>query len=122
MSNALGCGGADKGKETIACVQSKSLNEILTKGAEFVGSFSPVVDGKTYFNDYDKRRAAGKFIQKASAQNLTTSFGTNQLSHSLQAVTTMKLGSLRCKEVHELLKQVKNKQTLDIGTFQSCSQ
>jgi len=36
----------------------------VTIGAELIGSFSPVVDGKTYFNDYDKRRAAGKFIQR----------------------------------------------------------
>jgi cholinesterase len=62
LSTRLGCGGKEKGKSTIDCLKGKSQNDVL--GAVQSLSFKPVVDGKTYFNDYDKRRAAGQFIQK----------------------------------------------------------
>jgi cholinesterase len=71
LSTRLDCGGKEKGKETISCVQAKSVSEVLDaagtaggKRPDILRSFSPVVDEKTYFSDYDKRRAAGKFIQK----------------------------------------------------------
>jgi cholinesterase len=70
-STRLGCGGKDKGKATIACMQNKTMAEVLSavkgKGGAEVDlrrSFMPSVDEKTYFGDYDKRREAGKFIQK----------------------------------------------------------
>jgi carboxylesterase type B len=74
LSTRLGCGGKEKGKDSITCVQEKSMKDLLNaatgaagagaKRADILRSFSPVVDEKTYFSDYDKRRAAGKFIQK----------------------------------------------------------
>jgi cholinesterase len=71
ISTRLGCGGKEKGKATIDCMKTKSLDEVLgaVKGKDgserdLTRAFLPSVDGKTYYSDYDVRRAAGKFIQK----------------------------------------------------------
>ncbi|KAF2666680.1 alpha/beta-hydrolase [Microthyrium microscopicum] len=71
LSSRLGCGGEEKGKQTVDCMRGKSLQDVMagvgTNGKtrrDISRAFTPVVDGKRYFADYDKRSAEGKFIQK----------------------------------------------------------
>ena len=71
ISTRLGCGGKEQGKATIDCMKTKPIEQVLgaVKGKggtekDLTRAFLPSVDGKTYFGDYDKRRDAGKFIQK----------------------------------------------------------
>jgi hypothetical protein len=53
-------------------MKGKSQSEIYGSAGSLTGNFKPVVDGKTYFNDYDKRRAAGQFIQRVGVGILVT--------------------------------------------------
>jgi cholinesterase len=64
-SAALGCGGAEAGSSTLACVKSKSWQEI-TNTIRLTPSFGPVADNKVVFDNYDERRAAGDFIKAVS--------------------------------------------------------
>lgn len=70
LSRRLGCGGEEKGKTTVACLQGKKLDEVLgaiptdrTNRTDLSRAFSPVTDGKTYFDNYDWRRQAGQTVQ-----------------------------------------------------------
>jgi len=70
LSERLGCGGADKGSDTVICMKTKSYEDILQASKSSPGKpelfrrFYPVTDEKTVFSDYDKRAAAGRFIKK----------------------------------------------------------
>jgi carboxylesterase type B len=71
LSTRLGCGGAEQGNATVACVRGKSLDAVYGaagsnggKRADITTRFTPVVDEKIYFGDFDKRRAAGTFIKR----------------------------------------------------------
>jgi cholinesterase len=70
LSERLGCGGAEKGSETVACMKTKPYEGILQASRSSPGKpelfrrFYPVTDEKTVFSDYDKRAAAGRFIKK----------------------------------------------------------
>jgi cholinesterase len=72
LSERLGCGGAEKGNETVACMRTKPYEAILQASKSSAGKtelfrrFYPVIDEKTIFSDYDKRAAAGRFIKKVS--------------------------------------------------------
>jgi cholinesterase len=72
LSKRLNCGGAEKGDATVACVRTKSTEEVLnaTRSSpgkpEIFRKFYPVVDEKVVFSDYDKRAATGRFIKKVS--------------------------------------------------------
>lgn len=73
-SQKLGCGGAEKGEQTVACMQSKPWKEILRAtrregvATAFggMGDFGPTVDEKIVFSDYAARAKAGKFIKRVS--------------------------------------------------------
>jgi cholinesterase len=60
-SQKLGCGGAEAGEKTLACMRGKDTTTILNafKGTQFW----PTADGKVVFSDYDKRLAEGNFIK-----------------------------------------------------------
>ena len=71
LSARLGCGGPAQGNSTVACVKTKSMEEIVEaslsdggKRPEIDRLFVPVIDEKTYFSDYVGRAAAGRFIQR----------------------------------------------------------
>jgi len=61
VSQKVGCGGAEAGDKTLACMRSKNTQTILDayKGMQFW----PATDDKVVFNDYDKRLAEGNFIK-----------------------------------------------------------
>jgi carboxylesterase type B len=69
LSKRLGCGGAEKGNSTVACVRTKSTDEILNATRASPGNpalfrrFYPIVDEKVVFSDYDKRAESGKFVK-----------------------------------------------------------
>lgn len=57
----------ERPEASVACVRDKSMEDIVaavTKEPSIMERFSPVVDGKTYFSNYESRAKAGKFIQK----------------------------------------------------------
>jgi cholinesterase len=69
-SRKLGCGGIEAGEATLACVQSKSWQEVTDsvprRGVTAnigEGGYGPTVDNKTVFIDYNKRRAEGNFAK-----------------------------------------------------------
>jgi cholinesterase len=70
LSTRLGCGGAEKGGETVACVRGRSMDAVLnaTRSGpgrkELFRRFYPVVDEKVVFSDYDKRATEGRFIKR----------------------------------------------------------
>jgi carboxylesterase type B len=73
LSQKLGCGGAEAGARTLACVQGKPWQDVLgameKRGVTpnlGVGGFGPTADGKVVFGDYAKRRAEGNFIKVVS--------------------------------------------------------
>jgi hypothetical protein len=43
--------------------------EAAQRSPAILTRFSPVIDEKVYFSDYQKRAAAGRFIQKVSVSN-----------------------------------------------------
>jgi carboxylesterase type B len=67
-SEALGCGGKEAGNATLACMKSKSTDEILkaivplASGALSSG-FGPLPDNKTIFADYTTKGPAGDFAK-----------------------------------------------------------
>jgi carboxylesterase type B len=65
VSKAVGCGGQEKGTETVACMRSKKWEDLIGNGRSSM--FMPSPDGKVVFSDYGARQAAGKFIKKVSA-------------------------------------------------------
>jgi hypothetical protein len=72
-SKALGCGGTEKGYETVKCVQKKSVKEILdamppnlTGFMSTVGHFGPTYDDITVFRNPYKLGREGKFIPRVS--------------------------------------------------------
>ena len=66
----LGCGGSTAGiAATVACMRTRDFKAILnaTKStglSEELGLFGPTVDGKTVFDDYERRALAGQYIRK----------------------------------------------------------
>jgi cholinesterase len=73
LSTRLGCGGASQSNSTIACVKTKTMEQIVDatssgngKRVDLTMRFVPAVDEKVYFSDYDKRGAAGRFIRRVS--------------------------------------------------------
>jgi carboxylesterase type B len=70
LSERLGCGGVEKGNETMTCMRQKPFGDILQASKsgpskpELFRRFYPVTDEKVVFSDYDKRAAAGQFVQK----------------------------------------------------------
>lgn len=73
LTEKLGCGGSDRGPETVKCAQMKTVKEIQaampvdTGSANvFRGGFGPVPDDKVLPNDYYARARAGKLIMQVS--------------------------------------------------------
>jgi cholinesterase len=72
-SKKLGCGGAEAGEATLACMRKQKW-EAITNAIEKrgvtpnmgAGGFGPTYDGKVVFSDYTKRRAEGNFIKLVS--------------------------------------------------------
>lgn len=70
LSERLGCGGVEKGNETVACLRANLFQDILQASKSGPGKpeifrrFYLVTDEKVVFSDYDKRAAAGRFIPK----------------------------------------------------------
>ncbi|TID17911.1 prolyl oligopeptidase (secreted protein) [Venturia nashicola] len=70
LSERLGCGGVEKGNETVACMRTKPFQDVLQASKsgpdrpELFRRFYPVTDEKVVFSDYDKRADAGRFVQK----------------------------------------------------------
>ncbi|KAG2417666.1 cholinesterase [Aspergillus terreus] len=68
VSSSLGCGGAEAGEQTVACMRSKSQDELLaaieplTTGG-MVGGFTPVGDGQVIPEDIAGAGDAGNFAQ-----------------------------------------------------------
>jgi carboxylesterase type B len=72
LSERLGCGGVEKGKDSVTCMKTKHWQDILnatrasTGKPELFRRFYPITDEKVVFSDYEKRAADGRFIQKVS--------------------------------------------------------
>jgi cholinesterase len=88
LSRRLNCGGAEKGNDTLACVRTKSMEEVIAaadtnggKRPDLITEFLPMADDKVYFSDYDKRRVAGNFIQKVCRTCLFLSALTESLMY-----------------------------------------
>ena len=101
LSERLGCGGAEKGAETVVCMRTKSYQDILQESKSSPGKtelfrrFYPVTDEKTVFSDYDKRAAAGRFIKKVRTEAFGCDLeGTNRPSLYSSGIMTM---STACK-------------------------
>ncbi|EAU33869.1 cholinesterase [Aspergillus terreus NIH2624] len=68
VSSSLGCGGAEAGEQTVACMRSKSQDELLaaieplTTGG-MVGGFTPVGDGQVIPEDIAGAGDAGNFAR-----------------------------------------------------------
>jgi cholinesterase len=72
-SRSLGCGGIEAGEATLACMRTKTSQEITDavprRGVTAnigAGGFGPANDNKTVFPDYNKRRAEGNFAKIVS--------------------------------------------------------
>jgi len=72
-SRSLGCGGVEAGEATIACMRTKTWQEITDsvprRGVTAnigSGGFGPTLDNKTVFPDYSRRRAEGLFAKVVS--------------------------------------------------------
>jgi cholinesterase len=71
MTQKLGCGGQDKGDETVKCAQGKAWQQVQAaipgnKGQAnvFQTGFGPIPDEKVLPNNYYARAKAGKLIMK----------------------------------------------------------
>jgi cholinesterase len=69
-SQTLGCGGVEAGVKTLACMQSKTWQEIASTVEKRgvtpnlgEGGFGPIPDNKVVFSDYTRRREAGEFAK-----------------------------------------------------------
>jgi cholinesterase len=72
-SQKIGCGGLEAGEATLACMRTKSwqdiANAIPKRGVTAnlgPGNFGPTADGKVVFPDYAKRRKEGNFARLVS--------------------------------------------------------
>lgn len=69
LSKRVGCGGAEAGLGSVACMETKKTAEIQAKMPQanvvmgIDGFFGPTYDDTYIFTDYDAQAAAGKFIQ-----------------------------------------------------------
>jgi cholinesterase len=66
LSAKLGCGGAEAGEKTVACVRAKSGKEVTSAATSLSLNFGPRADGKVVHSDNDKRGKAGDFIKRVS--------------------------------------------------------
>jgi hypothetical protein len=66
LSEQLGCGGADAGEKTLACVRGKSGDAVAKAAGALRLNFGPRADGKVVFSDNQARGAAGNFIKRVS--------------------------------------------------------
>jgi cholinesterase len=73
VTKKLGCGGAEAGEATLACMRKQKwqdiTNAIEKRGVTpnmGSGGFGPTTDGKVVFLDYTKRRAEGNFVKAVS--------------------------------------------------------
>jgi carboxylesterase type B len=99
-SHALGCGGIEAGESTLACVRSKSWQEVTDtvprRGVTAnigAGGFGPTIDNKSVFPDYNKRRAEGNFAKIVSPTSPTSTrivFLTHHSQCSSATQTTKK--------------------------------
>jgi cholinesterase len=72
-SQKLGCGGAEAGEATLACMRKQKW-EAITNAIEKrgvtpnmgAGGFGPTYDDKVVFSNYTKLRAEGKFAKLVS--------------------------------------------------------
>jgi cholinesterase len=94
LARRSGCGAA-KGKESVECMRTKSVDVIMQalgtdggKRADLMRAFTPVTDGKTYFSDYDKRAEAGQFIKKVYGPDCRLLYLANFL-HSRYSLVIM---------------------------------
>ena len=77
LSDRLGCGGAEKGTDSVTCMKTKPWKDILnatranTGKPELFRRFYPITDEKVVFSDYEKRAADGRFVQKVSTLSAT---------------------------------------------------
>lgn len=71
ISSTLGCGGAEAGDKTVACMRGKDANVIMDSvgklaAGQLSAGFGPAVDNKTVFSDTARRSTAGNFIKRVS--------------------------------------------------------
>lgn len=69
VSSALGCGGAEAGGASVACMRDKSAEAIINtvgkiSGGSISAGFGPAADEKIVFSDVRNRSASGNFIKK----------------------------------------------------------
>jgi cholinesterase len=89
MTQALGCGGAEKGSSTLTCAQQatyQQIQEAMPKAPGFegvVGFFGPTYDDEVVFeNVYDLARE-GEFVQKVIFKCLKSHFSDANRTSSL---------------------------------------
>ena len=93
---------------TIACMQGKTMQQILTGMASLGLQFQPTIDSKTVFSDYDALTKAGKFIKKPvlignndyEAGIIKVIFQQSGLTQSLQAWALLNLQTFTCPVGH----------------------
>ncbi|CAN8095427.1 unnamed protein product [Discula destructiva] len=71
VSADLGCGGADAGPATVACMRTKDAQDIMDTWERissgvitFTSGFGPASDGKLAFADVQARSTSGNFIKR----------------------------------------------------------
>jgi cholinesterase len=74
-SQNLGCGGIEKGADTLACMRGKKWEDVYDaiekRGVTPpVNGFSPTADNKVVFGDIAKRRREGNFIKAVSTRRI----------------------------------------------------
>lgn len=75
VSQALGCGGAEVGEQTVQCVRGRDAADIINvvgtqAGGGLPSAFVPVADGKVVFADVRNRSAEGRFIKRVRSSYL----------------------------------------------------
>jgi len=102
-SSRLGCGDAEAGKSTIACMCNKTMSEMLDAiklpGQRQNRGYGPRADGKVVFNHYATRLASGTFIKAPIFIGNTNAEGALDLLLSGQSSKpdlTVPVSSLDC--------------------------
>jgi carboxylesterase type B len=74
-SQHLGCGGVEKGADTLACMRGKKWEDLYNAMEKRgvtppANGFMPTVDNKVVFGDLAKRRREGNFIKAVSTRQI----------------------------------------------------
>jgi cholinesterase len=85
LSEALGCGGAAAGEQTLACMRGKPASEIMGRVNAGKTGFGPMPDNRVVFSDYKARSEAGNFIKKVLIPFLFPYCRESVLTHAANA-------------------------------------